>query len=264
MIKPYYGRVILTDKGTRYPDASDHNAVLAKIQINPETKASVMTFNVRLASIKDPRPYDWTIDRDHECAQLIDESGASVVAVQECEPKQDEYFLTKLPKLTGDPWKGVSVPSNVGLFYKSDRWQVLTSTHILMDNGAEADRRFVVAQFQSVKTGAKVWIGSTHFGVGVALAERRRHQARRICEFLKNLPGHGDVRSNAVVMGDFNDWAHHSSLGVRKVFFEYGFLDLPARLSDADYIGDSVRTNHPWGKPTIRDGRQIDAIFTRQ
>ena len=260
-IRPLRGRVINSDKSTPYPDASDHNAVVAAITTGV-TNASVGTFNVRRYGFDKP-PYDWAT-RDSRCARLIADSQISVLALQECEPEQDAYLAKKLPELTGVPWRAVSAKTNVGLMFKSDRWKFLTSTGITMDNGAESDRRLVLVYLQSVRTGEKIWFGSTHFGVGIALAERRRHQAKRICDFLSDLSPYGDVRNAAVIMGDFNDWAAHTSAGVRKVFDSYGFSDLPRRLNDVEMTGDAMSTKHSFGRLTPRDGRHIDTIFTRR
>jgi len=261
-IYPTSGRVINSDRSTKYPDASDHNMVKATIRAGITT-AQVGTFNLRRSDLGDKPPYDWPT-RDSKAAQLIADSGVSILAVQECEPDQDAYLLSKLPKLTGVPWKAVSAPTNVGMFYKADRWKLATSTELTMDNGAETDRRLVLGQFESVKTKEKIWVGSTHFGVGIALAERRRYQAAKVCQFLRDLALYGDVRDASVIMGDFNDWADWKHLGVRSVFDEYGFSDLPRRLSDAQMDGDSVSTKHSFGKLTPRDGRHIDTIFTRR
>jgi len=273
-ITPYAGRVILTDRGTAYPDASDHNAVHAKLHIGPDTNAQVLTFNVRRYAFDLGTPYDWDKYRDHECAQLIHESGASVVALQECEPQQDAYLATKLPALTGVPWSSVSAPTNVGLMYKADRWRLLATRSWLMDNGADKDRRLVLTLLGSIRTGRCAWFGSTHFGVGSELASWRRYQAEQVVMHLKNVlraPADvegiadtyfGDVRKHAVIMGDFNDWAPESEPGVRRVFAVNGMYDLRARLTDAQMSGDSYSTKHTFGKATPHDGRQIDMILT--
>jgi hypothetical protein len=101
----------------------------------------------------------------------------------------------------------------------------------------------------------------------------RRRQAAGIVASLKNIKRapneesvpdslYGDIRQHAVIMGDFNDYPGRASPGVRKVFYEAGFLEQRDRLSDAEFDGDSYRTNHGFGKATLRDARQIDAIFT--
>jgi endonuclease/exonuclease/phosphatase family metal-dependent hydrolase len=261
-IYPTSGRVINSDRSTPYPDASDHNMVKATIK-GGITTAQVGTFNVRRSDLGDKPPYDWAT-RDSRAAHLIADSGVSILAVQECEPDQDSYLLKKLPELTDAPWAAVSAPTNVGLMYKTDRWKLATSTQLTMDNGAETDRRLVLGLFRSVKTSEQIWIGSTHFGVGITLAERRRYQARKVCEFLRDLAPYGDVRDSAVIMGDFNDWADWKHAGVRQVFDSFGFSDLPRRLSDAHFDGDSRSTKHAFGKLTPNDGRHIDTIFTRR
>jgi endonuclease/exonuclease/phosphatase family metal-dependent hydrolase len=275
-IKPYYGKVFLTDHNTKYPDASDHNALYAKLTINDgqpdETGAQVMSFNVRRYGFDQP-PYDWDTNRDSRCAHLVADSGASVLALQECDPEQDVYLYNKLPTVTGVPWIAVSAPTNVGLMFKADRWRLLTWRNLLMDNGTETDRRLVLALLQSVRTGAAVWFGSTHFGVGPDLAKWRIYQAQQVCKYLISLqarPGEetispeyfGDIRKRAVIMGDFNDWPRSPEPGVRHVFKGYGFHELRDRLTDAQMIGDSFNTHHGFGKLTPHDGHQIDAIFT--
>jgi endonuclease/exonuclease/phosphatase family metal-dependent hydrolase len=266
IIRPLSGRVINTDRETKYPDASDHNMVEAKLRIGDDTTARAGTLNVRRYAFDLGTKYDWNDYRDSRCARLIADSGVSVLALQECEKEQDAYLAKKLPELTGVPWQAVSAPTNVGIMFKSDRWNLLATKTLIMDNGDEPDRRLVLALLESVKTGRSVWFGSTHFGVGLALAERRRYQAKRVCEYLKNFPDSalGDQRSASVIMGDFNDWADWKHLGVRQVFAQYGFRELRDRLSDAAFTGDTVSTKHKFGGLTPRDGRQIDAIFTYQ
>lgn len=263
MIKPTKARVINTDRSTHYPDASDHNAVFVQLTTG-KTNANFMTFNVRRYAFDLGTKYDWDVYRDHECAQLIHESGTSVLALQECEKEQDAYLAKKLPEVTGVPWLAVNALTNVGLMFKSDRWNLIENLAITMDNGDEPDRRFVVALLESVKTKEQIWFGSTHFGVGAALAERRRYQARRICEFVSNVPGHGDISSNIAIGGDFNDYAGYTVPGVRREFHRFGFLDERDRLSDEAMDGDSLSTKHTFGKLTPRDGRQIDAVFTKR
>jgi endonuclease/exonuclease/phosphatase family metal-dependent hydrolase len=72
----------------------------------------------------------------------------------------------------------------------------------------------------------------------------------------------GDQRQNAVVMGDFNDWADYKHTGVRQVFAQHNLYELRDRLSDVAMHGDTFSTKHTFGKLTPRDGRQIDAILT--
>jgi len=272
-IKPYFGEVILTDKGGPYPDASDHNAIKAKLHLDTlGTNATVLTFNVRRYPFDLGTPYDWDKYRDHRAAQLIADSAASVVALQECEPEQDAYLLKKLPELTGVPWQAVSAPTNVGLMFKADRWRLLGWRFWLMDNGAENDRRLVLAALQSVKTGEIFWFGSTHFGVNfIGEAGWRRYQAEQAVMHLKNvLPSPadklrlpvGDVRQRSVIMGDFNDSPPVTEPGVRRVFGQAGFYELRDRLTDAEMHGDSFATHHAFGKPTPRNGSQIDIVFT--
>jgi endonuclease/exonuclease/phosphatase family metal-dependent hydrolase len=277
VIAPYSGKVINTDRSTRYPDASDHNMVYARVRINndqpDETSAQIATFNVRRYAFDLGTLYDWDKYRDSRAAHAIADSGASILALQECEPEQDVYLFNKLKTLTGVPWQAVSNPTNVGLMFKADRWRLLTWRNLLMDNGSEPDRRLVLALLQSVRTGAAVWFGSTHFGVGSVLANYRILQARAVCNYLINLtqrPGEetlpanlfGDVRKNAVIMGDFNDWNPVPVPGVRQVFKGYGMIELRDRLTGPQMDGDSMSTKHSFGKLTPRDGRQIDAIFT--
>jgi endonuclease/exonuclease/phosphatase family metal-dependent hydrolase len=281
-IKPYYGQVFLTDYNTKYPDASDHNAEYARLTINDgepdETGAQVMTFNVRRYGFDQP-PYDWDTHRDSRCAHLIADSGASVLALQECDHEQDTYLYGKLPQLTGVPWTAVSSPTNVGLMFKADRWRLLTWRNLLMDNGSETDRRLVLALLQSIRTGGAAWFGSTHFGVGPDLAKWRVYQAQQVCKYLLDMqprPGEetielkyfGDIRKRAVIMGDFNDWAPPGEIGVRHTFSGYGFRELRGSrggpLTDAQMHGDNYSTKHSFGKLTPHDGRQIDAIFTQR
>ena len=261
-IRPTYGRVMLTDYSGKYPNASDHNLLHVRLSLDATTTAQAATFNVRRYILDLKTPYDWDVYRDHRAAQIIMDSTASVVAVQECDPQQDTYLLKKLPEITGVTWQGVSIPTNVGIFFKSDRWKLVDWKAMTMENGGDTRRRLVLAYLESVKTGSKFWFGSTHLGVGPALAIWRRSQAKAICEFLKNVPGYGDIRQKVVVMGDFNDYAAYTSTGVRQVMSKYGFRDQRDRLSDADFDGDTLRTNHGFGKLTVKDGRQIDAVFT--
>ena len=262
-IRPTSGKVFLTDHNTRYPDASDHNLVNAHLAIDAATSCVFSTFNVRRYAFDLGTKYDWDVYRDHEAAQVIVESGASVLAVQECEPQQDAYLIKKLPELTGVPWQAVSASTNVGLFYKADRWKLIDTRGASFDNSTEPDRRLVLVLLESVKTGSQVWFASTHLGVHFYQeAIWRRRQAKGICEYLKAVPGYGDIRKKTVIGGDFNDWPQRTSYGVRQIFDEYGFRDHRDRLSDADFDGDTLRTNHGFGKLTVRDGRQIDAIFT--
>ena len=232
-----------------------------------------MSFNVRRYAFDLGTPYDWNKYRDSRCAHLIADSGASVLALQECEPEQDVYLFNKLRSLTGVTWAAVSAPTNVGLMYKADRWRLLTWRNLMMDNGVETSRRLVLALLQSVRTGAAAWFGSTHFGVGVDLAKWRVSQARAVCNYLISMaqrPGEealpaqyfGDIRKQAVIMGDFNDWGSISVPGVRQVFNGYGMRELRDQLSDEQMHGDTISTKHPFGKLTPHDGRHIDTFFT--
>jgi endonuclease/exonuclease/phosphatase family metal-dependent hydrolase len=275
-VKPYYGRVILTDYKSKYPDATDHCGVYARLTINDgepdQTGAQVLTLNTRRYAFDGP-PYDWDTHRGTRCVRLIAESGASVLALQECEPEQDKTLIERLPVVTGAPWGTVSSRTNVSIMFKSDRWRLLGTRNFLMDNGMDLDRRLVLALLQSVKTGAAVWFGSTHFGVGADLASWRRYQARQVIMHLQNVvrapseedvPAEyfGDVRKQSVIMGDFNDWASTREPGVRREFAIMGGYELRDRLSDSSMAGDSYSTKHAFGKLTPHDGRQIDAIFT--
>jgi endonuclease/exonuclease/phosphatase family metal-dependent hydrolase len=270
-IRPTNGRVYLTDRDP-YDDASDHNLLAATLSLDATTTARVATFNVRRSDFDKGTPYAW-LNRRRRAAKVIADSGASVVALQEMSDNADEYLIAKTAELTGDPWKIVR-PSNVAIMYKSDRWTRLTDRRVLMDNGEEMDRRLLVVLLRSIKTGSAFWFGSSHFGVGFELAPFwRRHQAKKCVEQLTNTPRKatetaipanlfGDIRPITVMMGDFNDYAQHDQTGVRQIFAEAGFYELRVRLSDADMAGDTWRTNHSFGKQTLRDSRQIDAIFT--
>jgi endonuclease/exonuclease/phosphatase family metal-dependent hydrolase len=266
---PTYGKVWLTDRAP-YDDASDHNLLQVSMHLDATTTAQVATFNVRLKSM-DAVSVSWATRR-HRAAKVIADSTCSVLAMQECEAVQASYLVPKVSELTGDPWKLVR-PTNVCFMYKSDRWRLLAERRLIMDNGAEADRRFLAILLQSVKTGQAFWFTNCHLGVGIPLASWRRHQARKMIEQLKLTPrkdseSHipaelfGDIRNRAVVMGDFNDWAQHASTGVRQVFAEAGMFEQRVHLSDADFAGDTWRTNHGFRKATLRDSRQIDAVFT--
>jgi hypothetical protein len=207
-----------------------------------------------------------------KAAALAVDSGASVIAMQEAEPDQTAWLVPELSKQTGDPWEIVR-PSNVAIAYKSDRWKLLADRRLIMDNGAEKDRRLLMLLLQSVKTGSAFWFGSSHFGVGLPLAAWRRYQAKKCVEQIRNTPRKageehipvelfGDIRRISVMMGDFNDYPQHDQSGVRQVFAGAGLYELRVRLSDAAFSGDHWRTNHPFGKPTRGDSRQIDIIFT--
>lgn len=270
-IRPVNGRVYLTDRAP-YRDASDHNLLAATLQLDGETTARVATFNVRRSDV-DKGTYAW-VNRRHRAARVIADSAASVVALQEMSDNADEYLVAKVTELTGGPWRIVR-PSNVAVMFKTDRWRLLAERRLIMDNGAETDRRLLMVLLQSVETGSAFWFGSSHFGVGLPLAVWRRYQARKCVEQMTNTPRKateqglpaglfGDIRPIAVMMGDFNDYAQHDQTGVRKVFAGGGFYELRVRLSDADMAGDTWRTNHGFGKMTLRDSRQIDAIFTQR
>jgi endonuclease/exonuclease/phosphatase family metal-dependent hydrolase len=254
-IRPLQGRVVLTDYSSTYPDASNHNALLAHLQLDSETRARVMTFNIRRAANEVPG-HTW-LDRRHRVAKLIADWQPSVVAVQECDSTMYEYLLRKLRELTGAEWAIVRHP-NVGVLYKVGRWEQVAVRKLDMDNSDQSDRRFVAVLLRNRATGAKVWFGSTH--LSTVSPWWRRYQAREIVALLKTLPNNGIRRT--VMTGDLNDYAHHDSTGVRQVFAGAGFYELRVRLSDAQMVGDSLRTHHQFDRLTPRDSRQIDAILT--
>src|SRR6188472_3737087 len=121
-IRPYYGKVILTDYRSAYPDASDHNALFTKIEIDAKTRARFLTFNVKHSS-SEVKGYEWT-KRRAKLANLIADADPSILTVQECEPEQGAYLAAKLPELTNEPW-GIFRPFNVGMLYKSDKWSLM-------------------------------------------------------------------------------------------------------------------------------------------
>jgi endonuclease/exonuclease/phosphatase family metal-dependent hydrolase len=266
-IKPRLGRVHLTDRAP-YRDASDHNLLAAQIELDPATVATVATFNVRLRSMDKVSP-DWA-NRRAKCAAVLAASRASVIALQECEADQATYLLTKMNG-TGSPWRMVR-PSNVCIMYRASTWEFLADRRLIMDNGDEADRRFLALLLRHKGSRRAFWFGNCHLGVGLNLAVWRRHQARKIVEQLRNTPRKatenlpeslfGDITQRSVVMGDFNDWAQHDAAGVRQVFAGVDMFELRVRLSDEAMAGDRWRTNHDFGKATLADARQIDAIFT--
>ena len=254
-IRPVEGRVVLTDYSGEYPDASDHNALFAHLQLDPETRARVMTSNIRRAD-KEVPGHTW-LSRRHRVAKLIADWQPSVVAVQECDSTMYGYLLRKLRELTGVEWAMVRHP-NVGILYKVGRWEQLAVRKLDMDNSNETDRRIVLVLLRSKATGAEVWFGSTQ--LSTLWPWWRRYQARKVVALLRTLPNNGIQRS--VVMGDLNDYAQHDSTSVRQVFAEAGFYELRVRLSDAQMIGDRARTHHQFDRLTRRDSRQIDAILT--
>ena len=254
-IRPLQGRVVLTDYSSTYPDASNHNALFAHLQLDPETRARVMTFNIRRAA-KEVPGHTW-LDRRHRVAKLIADWQPSVVAVQECDSTMYEYLLRKLRELTGVEWAIVRHP-NVGILYKVGKWEQLAVRKLDMDNSDQPDRRIVAVLLRNRATGAKVWFGSTQ--LSTVSPWWRRYQAHKVVALLKTLPNNGMRRT--VVMGDLNDYAQHDSTSVRQVFAGAGFYELRVRLSDAQMIGDSLRTHHLFDRLTPRDSRQIDAILT--
>jgi endonuclease/exonuclease/phosphatase family metal-dependent hydrolase len=270
-IRPYQGKVYLTDSGAAN-DASDHNLLFAKLQIDAATKARFGTFNVKHSS-NEVKGYEWS-KRRAKAAALIAEADPSILTVQECEPEQAVYLVSKLKELTGDDWRAFR-PFNVGILYKANKWELVAQRSANYDaEPGEVARHLALGLFRSKATGAYVWVGSTHLSVNFPLSYLwRRRQAAGIIASLKNIKRapneesvpdalYGDIRQHAVIMGDFNDYAGRASAGVRKVFDEGGFLEQRDRLSDAEFDGDSLRTNHGFGKATLRDARQIDAIFT--
>lgn len=271
-IRPYYGKVILTDRTSAYPDASDHCALFVKVEIDPQTRARFMTFNVKHSN-REVSGYEW-VKRRAKLARLIADADPSILTVQECEPEQATYLVAKLAELTGDDWHAFR-PFNVGILYKANKWDLAAQRSATYDaEPGEVARHLALGLFQSKTTESYAWVGSTHLSVNFPLSYLwRRRQAAGIVASLKNtqrapneesVPDslYGDIRKHTVIMGDFNDYASHTSPGVRKVFYDAGFLEQRVRLSDADFDGDSLRTNHGFGKLTLRDARQIDAVFT--
>jgi len=266
-VRPTRGKVWLTDRAP-YKDASDHSLLQVTVHLDDVTTAQVATFNVRLKSL-DKLGIAWD-RRKGLAAEVMADSGASVIALQECELSQASYLLSRVPARTGDPWKMIR-PSNVAVMYKSDRWKLLTERRLVTSEG---NRRLLLLLLRSVKTGEAFWFGSCHLSVGFPLAPLwRRHQASQIVEQLKMTVRKdseaaiestlfGDIRERTVMMGDFNDWASHTSAGVRQVFSEADMFEQRVRLSDEEFDGDTWRTNHSFRQTSLRDSRQIDAVFT--
>jgi len=141
MIKPYYGQVIRTDSSGQYRDASDHNALLAKFSLDAATRAKVMTFNLHRSTADDPG-HEW-VKRQPKCVRLIADWRPSVACLQELDTSMHDELMGKLAEATGSPWWSLRNP-NVAVAWMSDRWKLLASRTLNMDNADEPDRRLAM------------------------------------------------------------------------------------------------------------------------
>jgi len=268
MIKPYYGQVIRTDSSGQYRDASDHNALFAKFSLDAATRAKVMTFNLHRATADDPG-HEW-VKRQPKCVRVIADWRPSVACLQELDTSMHDEFMGKLAEATGSSWRSLRNP-NVAVAWMSDRWKLLASRTLNMDNADEPDRRLAMVLLQATWSSSQpaVWFGSAH--LSHLLPRWRRRQARQIANRLGVLhrlssethlssKWFGDVRHLSILGIDANDWAMWPTTSVRSVFHEAGLRELRPRLSEEQMIGDSRRTHHQYEENSPNDGRQIDLL----
>jgi endonuclease/exonuclease/phosphatase family metal-dependent hydrolase len=228
---------------------------------DPTTSVRTASFNIRHKSADDVlHPSRLWSKRGPQVARVIKDVAPSVLGVQECNGE----LAASLTQMLGPNWTFWGT-GTAKIMWRADKWVAIDHREFKLKStalpGFPSTRPLTCVRLRSIATGADFWAVSTHLAVNFpGEATWREAQAREIVGLIgPTLEG----SERAVIFGDFNS-PHKDGQpqdAVRRIFAIAGYVNLRAKLTDAQMDGDSRNSRNGWGV-TPREGIWIDDVLT--